>query len=127
MVSVAVEMLSRLLVGFKRRHSVCRELNRGMVRYLVYGGCLLMAVAVDVSLRRALGFSIPVVDVFMAYLILTDCSSIVGNAIRIGLPVPPLLVTLVFGGKTRVEKAILHAVDMPEKSGENGNDNLKRP
>ena len=41
--------------------------------------------------------------------------------------VPPLLVTLVFGGKTRVEKAILHAVDMPEKSGENGNDNLKRP
>lgn len=70
-----------------------------------------MAVGVDISLRRALGFALPVTDVFMAYLVLTDCASIIGHLVWLGVPVPPLLVVLVTGGRTRLEKTVEDAVE----------------
>ena len=50
-------------------------------------------------------------DVFTAYLILTDFASITGHLIYLGVPVPPLLVTLVTSGKAHLEKTVEHALD----------------
>lgn len=90
--SVMGEMLTRIIVHCKRGKSLCRGLHHGLVRYSCYFFFLLMAVGVDISLRRALGFALPVTDVFMAYLVLTDCASIIGHLVWLGVPVPPLLV-----------------------------------
>lgn len=95
--SVMGEMLTRIIVHCKRGKSLCRGLHHGLVRYSCYFFFLLMAVGVDISLRRALGFALPVTDVFMAYLVLTDCASIIGHLVWLGVPVPPLLVVLVTG------------------------------
>lgn len=109
--SVMGEMLTRIIVHCKRGKSLCRGLHHGMVRYSCYFFFLLMAVGVDISLRRALGFALPVTDVFMAYLVLTDCASIIGHLVWLGVPVPPLLVVLVTGGRTRLEKTVEDAVE----------------
>lgn len=105
------EMLTRIIVHCKRGKSLCRGLHHGLVRYSCYFFFLLMAVGVDISLRRALGFALPVTDVFMAYLVLTDCASIIGHLVWLGVPVPPLLVVLVTGGRTRLEKTVEDAVE----------------
>lgn len=109
--SVMGEMLTRIIVHCKRGKSLCRGLHHGLVRYSCYFFFLLMAVGVDISLRRALGFALPVTDVFMAYLVLTDCASIIGHLVWLGVPVPPLLVVLVTGGRTRLEKTVEEAVE----------------
>lgn len=109
--SVMGEMLTRIIVHCKRGKSLCRGLHHGLVRYSCYFFFLLMAVGVDISLRRALGFALPVTDVFMAYLVLTDCASIIGHLVWLGVPVPPLLVVLVTGGRTRLEKTVEDAVE----------------
>lgn len=109
--SVMGEMLTRVIVHCKRGKSLCRGLHHGLVRYSCYFFFLLMAVGVDISLRRALGFALPVTDVFMAYLVLTDCASIIGHLVWLGVPVPPLLVVLVTGGRTRLEKTVEDAVE----------------
>ena len=102
---------SLIIVHCKRGKSLCRGLHHGLVRYSCYFFFLLMAVGVDISLRRALGFALPVTDVFMAYLVLTDCASIIGHLVWLGVPVPPLLVVLVTGGRTRLEKTVEDAVE----------------
>lgn len=109
--SVMGEMLTRIIVHCKRGKSLCRGLHHGLVRYSCYFFFLLMAVGVDISLRRALGFALPVTDVFMAYLVLTDCASIIGHLVWLGVPVPPLLVVLVTGGRTRLQKTVEEAVE----------------
>ena len=109
--SVMGEMLTRIIVHCKRGKSLCRGLHHGLVRYSCYFFFLLMAVGVDISLRRALGFALPVTDVFMAYLVLTDCASIIGHLVWLGVPVPPLLVVLVTGSRTRLEKTVEDAVE----------------
>ena len=109
--SVMGEMMTRIIVHCKRGKSLCRGLHHGLVRYSCYFFFLLMAVGVDISLRRALGFALPVTDVFMAYLVLTDCASIIGHLVWLGVPVPPLLVVLVTGGRTRLEKTVEDAVE----------------
>ena len=109
--SVMGEMLTRIIVHCKRGKSLCRGLHHGLVRYSCYFFFLLIAVGVDISLRRALGFALPVTDVFMAYLVLTDCASIIGHLVWLGVPVPPLLVVLVTGGRTRLEKTVEDAVE----------------
>mgnify|MGYP002558037581 FL=1 len=109
--SIMGEMLTRIIVHCKRGKSLCRGLHHGLVRYSCYFFFLLMAVGVDISLRRALGFALPVTDVFMAYLVLTDCASIIGHLVWLGVPVPPLLVVLVTGGRTRLEKTVEDAVE----------------
>lgn len=109
--SVMGEMLTRIIVHCKRGKSLCRGLHHGLVRYSCYFFFLLMAVGVDISLRRALGFALPVTDVFMSYLVLTDCASIIGHLVWLGVPVPPLLVVLVTGGRTRLEKTVEDAVE----------------
>ncbi|WP_337428108.1 phage holin family protein [Desulfovibrio sp.] len=109
--SVMGEMLTRIIVHCKRGKSLCRGLHHGLVRYSCYFFFLLMAVGVDISLRRALGFALPVTDVFMAYLVLTDCASIIGHLVWLGVPVPPLLVVLVTSGRTRLEKTVEDAVE----------------
>ena len=57
--SVMGEMLTRIIVHCKRGKSLCRGLHHGLVRYSCYFFFLLMAVGVDISLRRALGFALP--------------------------------------------------------------------
>lgn len=114
------EMASRFAVGCKRHRSLCRELQRGLARYTCYGLFLLMTVGVDVSLRRALGFSLPVTDIFMVYLILTDCASIIGNLAYLGVNVPRPLRILVAGGREKVEKTLESVVDDAGDFGKRG-------
>ena len=114
------EMLSRIAVGCKRGRSLCRGLQRGLVRYTCYGLFLLMAVGVDISLRRALGFSLPVTDIFMLYLILTDCASIIGHLTWLGVNVPRPLRVLVMGSRERMEETLESVVDDPSAPGQRG-------
>ena len=109
--SVMGEMLTRIIVHCKRGKSLCRGLHHGLVRYSCYFFFLLMAVGVDISLRRALGFALPVTDVFMAYLVLTDCASIIGHLVWLGVPLPPRLVVLVTRRRTRQEKTLEEALE----------------
>ena len=109
--SVVGEMITRIIVHCKRGKSLCRGLHHGLVRYSCYFFFLLMAVGVDIALRRSLGIALPVTDVFTAYLILTDFASITGHLIYLGVPVPPLLVTIVTSGKAHLEKTVEHALD----------------
>lgn len=102
------ETIARAAVACRRNRGLCRGLQRGIMRYICYGIFLLIAVALQVAFKRSLGLAIPVADIFMCYLILTDCSSILGHLHALGVPIPKALRFMVVESRHKMEHTIEH-------------------
>ena len=83
---LTLDMTTRVAVHCKRNRPLCRGLKRGIPRYICYLLFILLAWAVQFAVERALGARLPVVDLIMAYLVLTDCASVIGICITWACP-----------------------------------------
>lgn len=101
-----VETATRALLSCRRGRGLCRGLQRGITRYICYGAFLFMAIALQVAFKRSLGLAVPLADIFMCYLILTDCASILGHLSALGVPIPKGLRFMIAGGKRKIEDRI---------------------
>lgn len=112
--ALTTESIVRAILSCRRNRGLCRGLQRGITRYICYGAFLFMAMSLQVAFKRSLGLAIPVADIFMCYLIITDCSSILGHLHALGVPIPRGLRFMIVGGKKRIEnriEAITHSDD----------------
>lgn len=105
-IALTGETLARVAVACKRNRGLCRGLQQGIVRYICYGIFLIVAIALQVSFKRSLGLALPIADIFMCYLIFTDCSSILGHLQALGVHIPKGLRFLVVDGRHRIEHKI---------------------
>lgn len=108
---LTLDMATRVAVHCKRDRPLCRGLKRGIPRYICYLLCILLAWAVQFAIERSLGARLPVVDLIMAYLVLTDCASVIGHLHYLGMPVPGVLKALVLGGRRGIERRVTAAVN----------------
>lgn len=95
-----------LAEAIRRGHFRCRVLTRGVLKFPTYCLYLLLVGVVNVSLSRALGLQLPILDLFVAYLVVTDAVSVMGHMIRLGMPVPLLLRRIVLRGQAGIERKV---------------------
>ncbi len=75
----------------RRRHFRCRMLAHGALKFPAYCLYLLIVGVVNASLSRSFGgFDMPLLNLFIAYLIITDAVSVIAHMQRLGIPVPDL-------------------------------------
>ena len=86
-------------------------LAHGALKFPAYCLDLLLVGVVNVSLSRSVGMEMPFLNLFVAYLIMTDAVSVIGHMQRLGIPVPALLRRIVLRGRHRVERGLSRAVE----------------
>lgn len=89
-----------------RRHFRCRTLERGALKLVYYSAYLGVVSLVNASLSRACGMELPLLNLFTAYLTLTEAVSITAHMQSLGWPVPALLLRVVCGSRKHIEKRV---------------------
>jgi toxin secretion/phage lysis holin len=101
-------MLADLCLGlfqaFKFKTFSPLVLKRGVVKYPLYCAYLLLVGVINIAFERALSITLPLLDIFMAYMIFTEAGSILRHLEALGLKIPPLLKMLIHGGVNRMEQ-----------------------
>ncbi len=112
--AVTADFLLGVADAVKRDRFKCRAVEYGLLKivyYVVYIGTVGL---VNVSLSISLGYHLPLLDLFISYLIATDCISITAHLRSMGVPVPPLLVAILKKTKKRAEKNTNKVLDGKE-------------
>lgn len=93
-------------LAYMRKRPVCRALKRDLPRIICYLLSVVLAGVVQITFERALQLDMPVINLALGYLILTDCTSVIGKLDRLGYQIPALFKLVAFGGRRTVEKKI---------------------
>lgn len=109
--TLTVDMLARITVLVVHTHrsageSICYGLKRGMPRYIQYMLFILLSWACQLSIRQATGFTIPLINLMMCYLVLQDVSSIAGSLKALGVPLPPILERAISRGRRHIDRRV---------------------
>ncbi|MBQ7584906.1 MAG: phage holin family protein [Desulfovibrionaceae bacterium] len=116
---LTADMATRILVLAKHDRPLCAGLKRAIPRYIFYLFFIILAWTVQFSVFRAMSIEVPFTNLIIAYLILTDCASVIEHLIHLGVPVPKLIKHIVSGGKKKVEKTVKDGFDIQEEDLEN--------
>ena len=82
-------------------------LAHGALKFPAYCLYLLIVGVVNASLSRSFGgFDMPLLNLFIAYLIITDAVSVIAHMQRLGIPVPDLLRRVLLRSKRKVERRV---------------------
>lgn len=101
--------------AIRRQHFRCRALAHGVLKFPAYCLYLLIVGVVNASLSRSFGgMEMPFLNLFIAYLIITDAVSVLAHMQRLGIPVPDLLRRVVMRSKRRVEQRVDEATGGPD-------------
>jgi toxin secretion/phage lysis holin len=103
-------MIADLAIGlfqaFKLKTYSPKILKRGIIKYPLFCAYILLVGIMDVAFERALGIMLPILDIFMAYMIFNEAGSILRHLEALGCKIPPLLKVLIHGGINRMEKEV---------------------
>jgi toxin secretion/phage lysis holin len=114
LLSMVLDFLFGVWDAHRRRRFRCRAMQRGAGKigwYFVYVG---LVAIVDVAVAHATSFHFPCLDLFLAYLVLTETVSVTAHLQSMGVRVPPLLLSFVQRARKSVEKKF----DNPESTTE---------
>ena len=123
---LTADMVMRILVLAKQDQPLCAGLTRAIPRYLFYLFFIILAWTVQFAVSRAMGIEVPFTNLIIAYLLLTDCASVVKHLINLGVPVPKLVRHIIVGGKLKVEKTVKTGLDISDEEIENARKESKQ-
>lgn len=95
----------------RRKHIRCRAMGRGVLKFVYYVSYIGLVGVVNVSLSRSFGIHVPLLDMFMSYLIITDTISVMAHMQRLGIPVPALLQRIVVRSRDKIERGVSETLD----------------
>ena len=116
--AVIADFLCGVLDACKRGRFRCRAVIYGTTKifwYIVYIG---IVSAINQTVSYSVGMRLPLLDLFMSYLVASDCVSVTGHLQSLGVPVPPLLRMIVGKAKKNVEEKVSQVLDDPDATGE---------
>ena len=90
-IALAGDFLAGVFSAIKRDRFRCRAVQYGVLKIFYYGIYLGIMGLINSSLSIAVGMQLPLLDLFVAYLVATDCISILSHLQAMGVPVPPIL------------------------------------
>lgn len=107
----ATDLAFGLFEALRRGRFHCRLFARGVLKLPTYCLYLLLVGAISISLSRALGVRLPLLDMFCAYLLATDAVSVMGHMIRLGMPVPGTLRRVILRGQAKIQNSVESLLD----------------
>lgn len=113
--AVAGDFLCGMADAFRRDRFKCRAVAFGATKIFWYIVYLCIVGLMNRSLSIAMGVRVPLLDLFAAYLVASDCVSITGHLQSMGVPVPPLLKEMARKAKKKTARKIEKIVDGREK------------
>lgn len=113
-IAMTIDFVLGIYSAFRRGHFRCRAMQYGILKYLWYSAYIAVVGLVNISVARSFHINLPLLNLFISYLTLTESVSIVGHLQAIGVPVPELLSSIVNRSKRRVESKI-NGLTTPEK------------
>ncbi|MCR5813133.1 MAG: phage holin family protein [Desulfovibrio sp.] len=113
---LTADMVLRMIDLAKRPKNLAKGLKKAIPRYIFYMLFIVMAWSVEFSVMRALHIDIPFVDIVVAYLILTDCASVIEHFVHLGVPVPKLICMAVLGSREKLEKTTRQILDIEDEN-----------
>ncbi|WP_304736859.1 phage holin family protein [uncultured Desulfovibrio sp.] len=106
-----VDFLFGLMEALRRNRFRCRMLIRGVLKLPTYCLYLLLVGVVNMVITRSLGMEFPVLNLFIAYLVITDVVSIMGHMLHLGMPVPRLLRNIILKSQANIEHKVDQILD----------------
>jgi toxin secretion/phage lysis holin len=110
-IAIAADFFLGMLDAAKRGRFRCRAVVFGTTKifwYIIYIG---IVSAINQTISYSLSYRFPLLDLFMSYLVASDCVSITGHLQSLGVPVPALLKYIVKGTHKNTSKKIKKIVD----------------
>lgn len=80
------------------------RLHRGVLKFLSYSIAIVLVMTISASINTSVGGNLHIQDFFMSYIIATEAISIIRHSVRLGLPVPQLLINMSHAAQERAEK-----------------------
>lgn len=80
--------------------------KRGISKYPLYTVYIFLMATMSISLHRSTGYGSGLLNLFLAYLCMTEIFSIIKNFERLGVYVPPILLHIIYGVSHKIEKTI---------------------
>lgn len=112
-IALAGDFFAGVTSAIKRHRFRCRAVQYGVLKILYYGIYLGVMGLINSSLSIAVGHALPLLDLFVAYLIATDCISILSHLQTMGVPVPPILRTIAQKVRKTTDDKMRKAIDTP--------------
>lgn len=105
-IAMTIDFVLGVYSAFRRGHFRCRAMQYGALKYVWYSAYIAVVGLVNISIARSFHVNLPLLNLFISYLTLTESVSIVGHLQAIGVPVPELLRSIVNRSKHQVETKI---------------------
>lgn len=124
LLALCLDFALGVYVAVKRGKFRCYTLTRGVAKLPCYCFYLLVVDTAVYALTVSTGFELPLLNMFVAYLVLTDAASIIAHMRVLGLPMPKLLALIVNSSQHKIEHTVSSALgedcpkcDKPEAQG----------
>ena len=118
--ALAGDFVSGVTSAIKRDRFRCRAVQYGVLKIFYYGIYLGVMGLINASLSIAVGMHLPLLDLFVAYLVATDCISILSHLQAMGVPVPPILKAIAQKVRKATDKKMQAAVQGCKEGEKNG-------
>ena len=101
-----LDLLAGLGAALKNRCFAFRRLDMWVVKLLTYSLCILIVGIINGAAVRSWGFNPHILDTLLTFLIAGEAMSIFENLSELGCPVPPVLLKLAAGVKSKAGKKL---------------------
>ena len=81
-----------------------KVMQRGILKFPSYAIYIILSSVLENTTAQAFGIAVPLVDMFLAYLVFTDSVSVLRHLEGLGFDVPPALKAIAVRGKKRMEE-----------------------
>lgn len=129
-VMLAADLGFGLVESIMRKRFSCKVLARGVVKIPAYCLYIFLVGAMDMTVEKAIHLNMPFLELFIAYLVSCDAVSVMGHAIRLGMPMPKRIRRVILHTQLKVEGQLNDILDSKKKPSDsedydcvNGNDN----
>ena len=91
-----------------------RRFSLWLIKLVTYGLSIALVAILNGSMAHSLGLNIPLLDIVLTVLLASEILSIFENMSEMGCPVPPVLLHLAIGVKTKAGKKLDALLDAEE-------------
>lgn len=110
-VALVGDFILGMIDAFRRNHFRCRVVAFGMTKIFWYIVYLTIVGLLNRAFSEAITIRLPLLDLFVAYLVASDCISMTGHLHSMGVPVPPLLTAIAYKIRKKSEKSLKKIID----------------
>lgn len=113
-VVIWIELLLGLVLAIKSGRFDCQTMAQGVLKLPLYCLYLFLIASIAVSIEHSVNISLPLLNLFISYLIASEVFIIIRQLHLLGFKVPPLLLFIVRNAKGRFEHLVHKGLSVPK-------------